>query len=53
MNKLGTIIKKVFGVILCIIAFAFTVTTEQVDRNMQPLFVITAILCAVSAVFFA
>ena len=42
--------KKFFGIILCICAFGFTEATEQVERNMQPFFIVLVCLCIVGAV---
>lgn len=43
-------VKKFFGIILCICAFGFTVATEQVERNMQPFFIVLVCLCVGGAV---
>ena len=43
-------VKKFFGIILCICAFGFTVATEQVEKNMQPFFIVLVCLCIVGAV---
>lgn len=43
-------VKKFFYIILCICAFGFTEATEQVERNMQPFFIVFVCLCIVGAV---
>lgn len=39
------VLKKLFGIILCICAFGFTVATEQVEQAMQPFFILLVGLC--------
>lgn len=43
-------VKKFFGIVLCICAFGFTVATEQVERNMQPFFIVLVCICVAGAV---
>ena len=43
-------VKKFFGILLCVCAFGFTVATEQVERNMQPFFIVLVCICVAGAV---
>lgn len=44
------ILKKFFGIVLCVCAFGFTVATEQVEQSMQPFFILLVGLCVFGAV---
>lgn len=44
------ILKKFFGIILCICAFGFTVAAEQVEQSMQLFFILLVGLCVFGAV---